>query len=70
MAFKKATVELTEEAHEVLSNIASLLNMSKCDALRVALGVTNFLVERKNGGWRIVLEEVRGKHRKELKSFF
>jgi len=68
MVSKRATVDLSMEAHRVLSDIASMLRVSKADALRRALGLTNFLLQQKNGGWRIILEDVQRKNRKEVVS--
>lgn len=60
----RITADFTPEAYDTLSDVANMLDKSKAEAIRQALGVLSFLLKEKKDGWRLYLE--KGDDRKEI----
>jgi hypothetical protein len=60
----RITADFTPEAYDTLTDVANMLDKSKAEAMRQALGVLSFLLKEKKAGWRLYLE--KGDDRKEI----
>ena len=66
MVLKRITADFDQEAYSALTEVSESLGTTKAEALRKALGLIRFILREKKEGFRLILENERGKERKEI----
>jgi hypothetical protein len=63
---RRVTVDFSREAYEAIEQIAHVLNTTKSEALRKALGLMRFVLDERGKGAKLIIEGPERNERREI----